>query len=465
MRKIFTAVALVFLTTILSIAAPIDEAKKLYNSGDYEGAIARLKTLKKRSPRDANINYWLGASLLAIGQTEEAIEPLTTAQKRGSAAAAQVLANIAFENYDVDAADESLDAWEKALSRNKKADTEPIDNMRSRLVSIRNMLERVERIEIIDSINVDSVDFFTHYRLSPEAGQLLTPDEADVPARTVVYVPENRRRMIWSQIDTTATAVLTSASILDDGTIDRAMPLNGDFATDGDADYPFMMSDGITLYYAATGENSLGGYDIFMTRLGEDGYLQPQNVGMPYNSLYDDYMLVIDDTTGAGWFATNRNQIPGQVTIYTFIPSQTRVNYDSDDPNLASLARIHSIADTQTDSEEADNVRQRINSINENKRGKLRSTRLGFDMPMGNGQVYTSLSDFKNMQARKEMATLLKAQKELNAQIERLDELRLRYGRGDKSVTSDILDAEAAIEYSRQLIADQRNKVIRLETK
>lgn len=34
----------------------------------------------------------------------------------------------------------------------------------------------------------------------------------------------------------------------------------------GNVNYPFLMSDGITLYYASDGEGSLGGYDIFVTR-------------------------------------------------------------------------------------------------------------------------------------------------------------------------------------------------------
>ncbi len=60
---------------------------------------------------------------------------------------------------------------------------------------------------------------------------------------------------------------------------------------------PFFMSDGVTLYYANDGDESIGGYDIFISRKGEDGFLQPQNIGMPYNSPYDDYMLAIDEVT------------------------------------------------------------------------------------------------------------------------------------------------------------------------
>ena len=68
---------------------------------------------------------------------------------------------------------------------------------------------------------------------------------------------------------------------------------------DGDdaQNYPFMLSDGITLYYAAQGEESIGGYDIFVTRydMDEKKFLYPENLGMPFNSPANDYMLAIDE--------------------------------------------------------------------------------------------------------------------------------------------------------------------------
>lgn len=464
MRKLNILLLMLSIAAVSVLAAPIDEAKKLYNSGDYEAAVTRLQALKKRSPRDGNVNYWLGASLVALGRVDEAVEPLKAAEKRGVSSASRMLTEIAFDRYDIDAADSHLEVWEENLSKNKKADLTPVEEMRSRLIMMRNMLQRVERIEIIDSISVDSTDFFKAYRLSPEAGRLLAPDEADICARTVVYIPQNMREMIWAESDTTGLAALMSASILDDGTIDSASPLKGEFADDGDADFPFMMPDGITLYYAATGENSLGGYDIFLTRRSDDGFLQPQNIGMPYNSPDNDFMLAIDETTGAGWFASDRNHVPGKVSVYVFIPSHTRTNYDSEDPALSDRARITSIADTQQPGSAAAEIRSRIASLGQADRS-IRRGKTSFCISMGNGSVYTTLDDFKNIQARKEMASLLKDEAELERQSRRLDELRDRYRRGDRTVASDILDAEAATEYSRELIAERRNKVIRLETK
>ncbi len=443
-------------------AAPIDEAKKLYKSGHYKEAAARLEALRKSSPRDGNVNYYLGASLYELGRMTDAVQPLKTAEGRGVADASRLLVKIALDNYDVDAADEHLDTWSEKLKKNKKSEPAEMDEMRGRLVMLRNMLERVEKIEIVDSINVDAADFFTHYRLSPEAGKLLLPEETEVKARTLVYQPANNSEMIWAESDMSGTSVLMSASILDDGTIDHASPLDGEFGNGGDADYPFLMPDGVTLYFAMTGEGSLGGYDIFMTRRSDDGYLQPQNMGMPYNSPYNDYMLAIDEATGAGWFASDRAGIPGKVTIYTFVPSQTRVNYDADDPTLVAKAKITSIAATQTSDVSA--LRERIASIEEGgkKRGHQRSA---FELSMGNGKVYTSLDDFQNRQARQEMSKLLKEQAQLDAQEQRLQQLRDRYRGGEKSLSDQILDAEAAVEYSRQQLSEWRNKVIRLETR
>lgn len=442
-------------------AAPIDEARKLYKDGKYNEAVNMLSQMRKASPRDGTVNYYLGASLWELGRGGEAVAPLKTAEDRGVADASRLLAEIALDSYDVDTAEDHLDRWRDKLAKSKK-DPEGLEEMRSRIVMLRNMLERVEKIEIVDSINVDRIDFFTHYRLSPEAGRILLPEDVDVNARTMVYVPQNNSEMIWAESDSTGFSALMSASILDDGSLDHPMRLNGEFSEGGDADYPFLMPDGMTLYYAATGDASLGGYDIFMTRRSDDGFLQPQNMGMPYNSPYNDFMLAIDEATGAGWFASDRLQIPGKITIYIFVPSQTRVNYSPDDPQLLNRARITSITDTQTAA--AEEMRKRLESVEEGAMHRARNIK-SFVLSMGNGQVYTSLDDFKNRQARREMSSLIKEEAQLEAQVARLNQLRERYANGEKYLAEQILDAESAIEFGRSNLAELRNKVIRLETK
>lgn len=461
LRRYCIVVAAVALSVCCLSGAPLDDAKKLYKSGRYAEAVDKLLPLRKSSPRDGNVSYWLGASLVALDRAAEAVPHLEAAEDRGVADASRMLVTIALDNYDVDGADEHIDTWAEKLKKAKKPMPESYDSLRSRMVMLRNMLERVEKIEFIDSISVDSAEFFTHYRLSPEAGQLLSADESDVRPRTVVYMPQNRSEMIWAESDSTGTARLMSASILDDGTVDRPTLLQGDFAPGGDADYPFLMPDGMTLYYAATGDNSMGGYDIFMTRRTDDGFLQPQNMGMPYNSPYNDYMLAIDETTGAGWFASDRSAAPGKVTIYVFAPSQTRVNYPADDPMLAYHAQMSSLEISNSPAAAA--ARDRIASLGEDT-GTHRH-RYEFEIAMGNGRICRTLDDFHNRQARLEMAKWLNDNDRLKEQRARLDKLRERYRAGDRGVADDILDAEAAIEYTASELTARRNKIIRLETR
>ena len=55
---------------------------------------------------------------------------------------------------------------------------------------------------------------------------------------------------------------------------------------------------------------------------------------MPYNSPYNDYMLVMDEGTGLGWWASDRGAAPDSVTVFIFVPNKSRVNYDPDTENI-----------------------------------------------------------------------------------------------------------------------------------
>ena len=100
------------------------------------------------------------------------------------------------------------------------------------------------------------------------------------------------------------------------------IPLN-DLNTDANENYPFLMLDGVTLYFAADGDASMGGYDLFITRLNtsDNTFLKPENIGMPFNSPFNDYMMMVDELHRVGWFASDRFLPEGKVAVYQFIPN------------------------------------------------------------------------------------------------------------------------------------------------
>lgn len=123
---------------------------------------------------------------------------------------------------------------------------------------------------------------------------------------------------------------------------------NNNLGLTGSTNYPFVLTDGSTIYFAGEDENGLGGYDIYVTRynLNNDSYLTPELLNMPFNSTANDYLYVYDEEKGVGWFATDRFQPEGRVCVYTFIPNEEVTLVESDDEiykeNRAKIASIKS---------------------------------------------------------------------------------------------------------------------------
>jgi hypothetical protein len=362
--------------------------------------------------------------------------------------------------YDVDRADEIVDTWQSKLSKNKKATEEPkeLKNLQNRIVTMRNMLERVEQIVIVDSISVDVDDFFKYYRLAADAGHI-----GGTAERTTFMPASGREEFFTDHNDETGKLRIMYAGILDDGSREDAAD-TGLAVGNGDVAYPFMLADGMTLYFASNADvdGSLGGYDIYMTRRNEDegGFFEPTNVGMPYNSPGNDYMLAIDETTGLGWWATDRNAEDGKVTIYVYVPNDTRQNYDPERSDITDLAFISSVAATQP---EGFNAQAKLAALDNLGTSVADDSDTQFALSLGNGKVYHSLSEFRNSEARNMMSTYLSELSAYNTRSERLRTLRRQYAEGNLTLTDRISAAETDLDNARGALLSRRNAVIKLE--
>lgn len=371
-------------------------------------------------------------------------------------------AKEAFDDYNPSLARKHIEECRKAMKRTRKtALTEAADSLEERVDRLESMMQRVEQIVVIDSITVDKETFFETYRLSPSAGGLYSPatlpEEFDVADNTVVYMPENGQSIIWG-----SNSGLMESVRFTDGTWDTPTPAGEILDQGGTANFPFALTDGITLYYATQGDDSMGGYDIYISRRNDNGdFLTPQNMGMPYNSPYDDYMLAIDENSGLGWWATDRNRIPDSLTVYVFVPAQMRVNVEVSDPNLARLARLSDISLTRNEGVDYDAMlRQRLPKASpaDTEAGSVFSIDIA-------GKVYTTLADFSNPDAKSAMAEYLAADAALRRLTSSLDGLRWKYAAGDRSVGHDIIEGEAEQVRLRKRMQTLRNSAVRMETK
>lgn len=82
----------------------------------------------------------------------------------------------------------------------------------------------------------------------------------------------------------------------------------------------YLTNDGKTMYFASRGHNSMGGYDIFKSELGEDGtWNKPENIGYPINTPDDEVFYVTDADQVYGYYSTFREGGYGGKDIYKVV--------------------------------------------------------------------------------------------------------------------------------------------------
>lgn len=335
--------------------------------------------------------------------------------------------------YNFEAAIEMLEE-DIALKTKRKKPTEEQENLLT--LAHRNLgkLMATERITIIDSIIVDKQNVLSHIHLSNESGNLQTmrqllnkPDTMDC----MMFRNQLDNQAIFAQQDANGKLTLYKSELIGKEWT-KPTPLKGiaDEDTEASYNYPFMLTDGATLYYAATDEEGLGGYDIYMTRYDaeEQEFLAPENIGMPFNSTANDYLFTIDEFYNLGWFATDRNMPQGKVCVYTFIPNDTRQIYNEAEIGMEALRRyaaIASIRDTWTDKARVDAAQQSLKSLQMTQ--KSGSADNLFEFVLNDRKTCHAESDFKNPEARKMVKTWVERKKELENTRSQLDNLRDKY--------------------------------------
>lgn len=95
-----------------------------------------------------------------------------------------------------------------------------------------------------------------------------------------------------------------------------AQNLGPDVNTIYDEDGVFVAADGHTLYFGSQGHNTIGGYDIFRTRITASGWSKPENLGWPVNSPDDELYFVLSADGRTGIFSSVRPDGFGQDDLY-----------------------------------------------------------------------------------------------------------------------------------------------------
>jgi hypothetical protein len=321
------------------------------------------------------------------------------------------------------------------------------------------MLAHCEDVQVIDSVVVDKELLLDAYLLGPESGRLAWSEEGTVMYENTLgdkrFFSEGKKgygRRLYSEI-----------RMQGEWTDRREMDVPAD-SLDNNV-YPFALTDGLTVYYASDSKSSIGGYDLFVTRynLNNDTWLAPSQMGMPFNSIGNDYLLAIDEENGVGYFATDRFQEAGKVTVYTFVPNESFVPLEAASAGRAKLSSIRSTWKAGVD------YGARLEAIRRLARREPTRPAYDFTFVIDDGTVYHAIGDFR-ADAAKQAFLKWRETLALTALEEgSLDALRMEYAgadaatrqrlRGDIMLREDGL--EALLAQSKMLEKSVRNLELR----
>lgn len=460
MKNILSSFVLVVAGVATATAGVLDDVRSLIESGDYKAAMEMAAPVLKRSPRDAKTNYWYGRAALGAGDVDEAVRTLGVAAGRGYLDAYAPLVKAYLDLYDVDEAAEAIEGWRAALKKARRSDSAELDDIEARYVRMSNALARVEDIPVIADYTLSRTDM---ERLLDDVNSGRMPKGPTFASDSIPFFINNMTNEVFrTGKDSTDTSRLYAAGVLDDGTLESPRDLT-EYIGEGDVVAPFVMEDGETLYFGARRDDSLGGYDIYMTRRdGDGGFYEPTNAGMPYNSPDNDYLYVVNERAGIGWWITDRGADPDSVRVLVFVPNTTRINIDAEADDVADRARLDDIQITIPDDYDLAAAKARIPVP-----GNASTTdndETFSPLSLGNGRIITAMSDFRNPDAAAAMADLRNEQSKLENVQTKLAGLRLEYGAGKTSVKGDIRALEAQETRLARDVLNARNRVIRLET-
>jgi len=138
-----------------------------------------------------------------------------------------------------------------------------------------------------------------------ETSACLTPD-----GNTLYFVSDRKEggmggRDIWKCVK------------LPNGKWSRAVNLGAPINTPYDEESPFIHPSGNVLFFSSKGHQTIGGFDIFFSTRGENGWDEPLNIGYPINTTDDDVFYVTSPDGKRGYYSSSsRAEGYGEKDIY-----------------------------------------------------------------------------------------------------------------------------------------------------
>ena len=144
-----------------------------------------------------------------------------------------------------------------------------------------------------------------------------------------VFSPDNKK-FVFSSSEKKIQLDLYQVDINSDQTWGAPQLMTENINTKYNEDSPFFSKDGKTLYFSSNKPGGFGNYDIYFSKLENNEWGEPNNIGLPINSAGEDIFFSQNDDKKTGFLSSNRGGGFGAMDIYMFT-EQPYPNFDCDE--------------------------------------------------------------------------------------------------------------------------------------
>ena len=428
MQKIYSLI-LFLACALLAVAQTHASADKLFQAGDYATAQEQYGKLLKSYPREALYLYRYARCAQELGDLATAIQYFDKAGDRYMLKYFY-LGEIYLQQWHADAAIEAYNKYLSSLTEPNERESYIAQQM-AYAEKIQRYLRRVERVAVIDSVLVPLHQMLLQCSLSPEAGRLQYDSLGGIE-----FTNQRGDHRLWSQLVDSNQFLLSSHRLLDTWTTSDTLPTTINFTTSQIS--PYLLNDGVTLYFAAQDSNGLGGWDIYISRYNTatELYTAPENLGFPYNSPANEYMYIVDENQGVAYLATDRFAPQGYVHIYSLaIPEQKQYCRGMTSDSLAAYAQLRAFYKT----ERSDNVPSEPSKLSEPSNpsdpSKLHDA---ISFVINDSVIYTSVDAFLSQEAKQLFMEWEQLQERLTKEQNQLEQLRMQYMQAEETLQAEL---------------------------
>jgi len=189
------------------------------------------------------------------------------------------------------------------------------------------LLGEIKDLYVFNKIDVNKQNFYRSYKFDDFGGKLLykpsifkTKTDKKKSDNSIVFFSDNNKMVFYSSYGDSKnnSRDIYYSEKNKNNEWSEAKKLSDKINTPYDEDYPYLLSDGKTLYFSSKGHNSMGGYDIFKSVFdsvsGE--WSEPKNIEFAINTPFDDILFVTDRYEQFAYFSSDRTSVNNTLTVY-----------------------------------------------------------------------------------------------------------------------------------------------------